>query len=213
MNFQKEYWRRARVVAFWLQLAPFVRMIGLNGSLARGAAKKTSDIDFFIVIKKNRIWTGRMLVSFMVELSGYRRTDKKIAGMICLNRYQTDDYLEIFPHNQYHAWDYCGLMPLVDIANTYQQYLDKNRWTQKLGHPMRENRRMLSPSHFLSFLRNLSEKILGGDLGDWVEKILRRYQRRRILSDKRTMMAPKGKIRISDRELCFHPAKRVDKLS
>lgn len=204
-KFQKEYLRRAKVVAFWLQLAPFVKMVGLNGSLSRGEAKETSDIDFLIITQKNRIWTCRMLVTFITELSGYRRQGEKIAGMVCLNRYQTDDYLTILPKNEYHARVFSQLIPLVDIDDTYEQYIKANTWMEKLNWAVKENRTMILYSRFLSLLRNFQEKCLSGFFGDWLEKVLKYYQKRRILKDKRTMTAVEGRIRVSDKELCFHP--------
>ena len=204
-KFQKEYLRRAKVVAFWLQLAPFVKLVGLNGSLSRGEAKETSDIDFLIIAGKNRIWTCRMFVTFITELSGYRRQGKKIAGMICLNRYQTNDFLNVLPKNEYHARVFSQLIPLVDIHDTYSQYLKKNAWMAKLSWPVKENRTIISHSHLLSLLRNFQERCLRGGFGDWLEKIFKKYQKRRILKDKRTMTAVEGRIRVSDKELCFHP--------
>ena len=204
-KFQKEYLRRAKVVAFWLQLAPFVKMVGLNGSLSRGEAKETSDIDFLIITQKNRIWTCRMFVTLITELSGYRRQGKKVAGMICLNRYQTDDYLTILPKNDYHARVFSQLIPLVDIDDNYNQYLKKNVWTAKLDWPVIENRKMILHSRFLSKLRNFQERYLSGRFGEWLERFLKYYQKKRILKDKRTLTAAEGRIRVSDKELCFHP--------
>ena len=204
-KFQKEYLRRAKVVAFYLQLAPFIKMVGLNGSLSRGEAKKTSDIDFLIIAGKNRIWTCRMFVTLITELSGYRRQGKKVAGMVCLNRYQANDFLTILPKNEYHARVFSQLIPLVDIDSTYNQYLKKNVWMVKLDWPLIENRKMISYSRFLSMLRNFQEKMLSGGFGDWLEKVLKNYQKRRILRDKRTAKASEGRIRVSDKELCFHP--------
>lgn len=204
-KFQKEYLRRAKVVAFYLQLAPFIKMVGLNGSLSRGEAKETSDIDFLIITGKNRIWTCRMFVTFITELSGYRRQGEKIAGMICLNRYQTNDYLTILPKNEYHARVFSQLIPLVDIDDTYEQYIKANTWMEKLNWAVKENRTMILYSRFLSLIRNFQEKCLSGFFGDWLEKVLKYYQKRRILKDKRTMTAVEGRIRVSDKELCFHP--------
>lgn len=210
-DYQSEYKRRAKVVAFYLQLVPFVRMVGLNGSLSRGEAKETSDIDFLIIAKKNRIWTARIFVTLMTELSGYRRQGDREAGMICLNRYQTDDYLTIWPHNEYHARVFSQLIPLADIKNTYSRYLKKNQWMKKLGFPVKENRTMISPSRFLLSLQYLQEKLLCSGFGDALEKVFKKYQEKRIMGDWRTKAASIGRIRISDRELCFHPTKGVDK--
>lgn len=212
-NFQKEYWRRARVVAYYLQLVPFVKMVGLNGSLSRGEAKETSDIDFLIIAKKNRIWTCRMLVTLITELSGYRRQGEKEAGMICLNRYQTNDYLTIWPHNEYHARVFSQLIPLVDIDDTYNRYLKKNQWMKKFGWPLKENQSLISPSRFLLSLQYLQEKLLCSGFGDALEKVFKKYQEKRIMKDRRTQTASKGRIRVSDRELCFHPTKGVDPTS
>ena len=204
-KFQKEYLRRAKVVAFWLQLSPFIRMVGLNGSLSRSEAKETSDIDFLIIAGKNRIWTCRMFATLITELSGYRRQGEKIAGMICLNRYQTNDFLTILPKNKYHARVFSQLIPLINIDETYNQYLKKNAWMAKSSWPLIENRKMISHSWFLSTLRNFQERCLNGIFGDWLEKSFKRYQKKRILRDKRTITAKKGRIRVSDKELCFHP--------
>ncbi|AKM82147.1 TPA: nucleotidyltransferase domain-containing protein [Candidatus Berkelbacteria bacterium] len=205
--FEKEYLRRAKVVAYWLQLAPFVRMVGLNGSLSRGEAKVTSDIDFLIIAQKHRIWICRFFVTLITELSGYRRQGEKVAGMICLNRYQTTDYLDVKPHNEYHARVFSQLIPLTDIDNTYSKYLKKNDWMKKENFPVVENRSLVSESRIMPSIRALGEKILSGSFGDNLEKILGKIQKKRILTDKRTLESPKGRIRVSDKELCFHPIK------
>lgn len=206
-NYEKEYFRRARVVALWLNLVPFIRMVGLNGSLSRGEAKVTSDIDFLIIARKNRIWTCRMLTTFIVELSGYRRQGEKEAGMICLNRYQTDDFLCILPHNAYHARVFSQLIPLLDIDSTYDKYLKENNWMKRLGWPLKENRSEIRFSQILSLFRKIQEKILSGNFGDRLEKVLKKYQKNRIMRDQRTRTASEGRIRVSDKELCFHPRK------
>lgn len=205
--YEKEYLRRARIVSFYLQMVPFVRMIGLNGSLSRGEAKKSSDIDFLIIARKKRIWTCRMFATIITELSGYRRQGEKQAGMICLNRYQTDDFLDIQPHNKYHARVFSQLIPLTDIDGTYDKYLKENNWMKRLGWPLKENRGEIRISQILSLFRKLQERILDSSFGDGLEKVLKKYQKNRIMRDERTMTAPEGRIRVTDKELCFHPTK------
>ncbi len=203
---QQKYFRRARIVAAVLQLAPFVRMAGLNGSLARGEAKETSDIDFLIIAKKGRIWTCRAFVTLIVHLTGLRRYGTKIAGRICLNRYQTEDYLEILPHNEYHAKVFSQLMPLLDNQKTYFQYVEVNRWMKKFGWPVKIFPAP-KPNSIINFYRERVEELLSGNFGKWLEKTLKKYQTSRIKRDIRTSSAPIGRVRISDKELCFHPLK------
>ncbi len=198
----KKYLRRAKIIAKFLQICPFVRAVFLTGSLARGEATEKSDIDFFIVTKKNRIWTARTFVTLLVTLTGYRRHDDKISGRICLNCYQTEDNLGISPHNAFTALDYSEAKPLWEVHGIYKKYLKKNDWIEK-------NFKILEPeikkSKFISFLQKILEKIFDSD---WLENKLKVYQVKRIKRDPRTINSPRGKVFISDKELRFHPLKK-----
>lgn len=199
--------KKALWVAWLLQLAPFVRMIGLNGSMTRGEMRKESDIDFLIIAKQGRIWTTRFFVTILTHLTGHRRYKNKVAGRICLNRYQTDQFLEIKPHDFYHARTFSSLVPLYD-QNLYPKYQKENKWMEGLNFKVQPTFKIkLANSSLLGFLQKIQEMILSGFIGNWLEKNLRSYQRERILRDKRTIEAPKGRIRISDWEICLHPKK------
>jgi len=129
-----KYLRRAKIIASILSFAPYVWMIGLTGSLARGEATEKSDIDFFIVTKTNRLWTGRALVSILTHLSGYRRYDGKIAGRICLNCYQTEDRLIIGPKNIKNAKDYANIKILYQSHGLAKRFIEANRWISDKGY-------------------------------------------------------------------------------
>lgn len=197
------------MIAFILQAVPFVRMVGLNGSLAREEAKKSSDIDFLIITKKGRIWTCRAFVTLMTHLTGQRRYGSKVAGRICLNRYQTDKFLEIKPHNHYHYLVFSNLIPLVDIEGTYLKYFLANRWMKDWARFIKFQDISAGENRIMRFFRKIGENILDKKLGDFLEKQFKNLQRRRILTDIRTLRAPKGRVRISDQELCFHPLKNT----
>jgi len=207
MNLYQKRLKKARKITWFLQLAPFIRMIGLNGSMTRGEIKKESDIDFLVVAKQGRIWTSRFFVTILTHLTGQRRYGNKIAGRICLNRYQTDQFLEIKPHDFYHARTFSSLAPLYD-QNLYPKYQRENKWMEEFGFKVSPGVK-INPVRgpILNFLREIEEAVLSGRLGNWLEKNLRNYQIKRILRDKRTYEAPKGRIRISDWEICLHPKK------
>ena len=44
---------------------PQIRLIGFSGSVAMLNAKKTDDVDVFIITAKNRIWTARFIVNLV----------------------------------------------------------------------------------------------------------------------------------------------------
>lgn len=211
-NFQQKYFFRAKVVATILQMAPYVRMIGLVGSLARGEATKDSDIDFFIVTKKNRLWTGRAFVTVLTHLTGFRRYGPKITGRICLNCYQIEDHLLVGPQNRKNALDYSRLIPLYQADNLYNRFCQANHWIKKYHCRFKGQNQPLSIWHrlisfVLMLIRTFTEFVAELILNDSGERYLRNYQKKRILRDARTKTAPPGAIFISDCELRFHPAK------
>lgn len=207
-KYQKLYFKRAQKVAFWLQIIPYVRAVFLTGSIARGEATKKSDIDFFIVTKNQRIYTCRALVTIAVQMMGIRRYGNKIAGRICLNRYQTENNLEIKPHNRYHQNDYSQAILLLDLANIEIKYRAANQWIGKFNNAeLRIMNSDLRKKNNLSYIQVTLEVILNSKFGDWIEGKLKNYQKKRILFDPRTLSSPRGKIICTDRALCFHPDK------
>jgi len=202
---QKKYLRRAKIIAYLLQLAPFTRMVALTGSLAKGEATEKSDIDFFVVAKKGRIWTCRTFVTMLVSLTGYRRHGNHIAGRICLNCYQTEDNLGIKPRNSYTASDYSKAKPLWETNNIYAKYIKINDWIyKKFKNKIKVDKPEIKISKILSILQKILEKIFDSN---WLERKLKVYQVKRIKSDPRTKNSPKGSIFVSDKELRFHPLK------
>ncbi len=60
-------WKQAFVLSYLLSHFPFVRMISITGSLVFNNLKgKDDDIDFFIIIEKNHLWTVRLFIYTLV---------------------------------------------------------------------------------------------------------------------------------------------------
>ena len=209
-DIQARYFRRAQIIGSLLRLAPFVRMVGINGSLPMGKATKESDIDFFIVTKKKRLWTGRFFAILFVQAIGLRRYGKKIAGRICLNRYQTEDYLIIHPQDKKNAFHHSFMIPLWQADNLYGKFIKANKWFSRYGYKFKNQ--LPDQNLFWNFLDRsvqfIGELIFDFFLGDWGEKKLGQYQKERIRRDPRTKKSPKGSIFVSDKELRFHPPKK-----
>jgi len=205
----KKRWQTAYQVAKWLQLAPFIRMVGVNGSMVTGNLREESDIDFLVITHYGRIWTGRFFVTLITHLMGKRRHGQKVAGRVCLNRYQTDQSLEVLPHDEYHARIFSSLVPILDLGDLYPRYQKANQWMEKLGFLVSNKTpyQPLPPAKFLGSIRRFLEKLLEGKGGDWLEEKLGTWQKNRIQNDIRTLKAPQGRVRVSDKELCFHPLK------
>lgn len=92
---QKELEQKAQRWANKIVKLPFVRIVVLTGSVARNETTEKSDIDFFIQLAPRRLYIGRLIVTLAVHLWGERRTDKNIAGKLCLNWFGTKNYPRI----------------------------------------------------------------------------------------------------------------------
>jgi len=199
---QKRY-RRAVWVANCLRVVPFVRMIGLNGSLMTGQMTADSDIDFYIVTAANRLYLTRWLVTGVVHLTGWRRYGHRVRGRVCLNRFATVEAMNITPHNDYHARVFSQLLPLVSINQTYQGCLQANHWMEQLGQPVKVHRPQRAGFSWRTLGRGMGEWLLAGTLGDMLESWQQSWQQRRIACDPRTQLTS-SLVRVSNKELCFH---------
>lgn len=199
----QRYYRRACFVANLLKFVPFVKMIGLNGSMVRGIFSKKSDIDFLIITEKDRIFTTRLIVSLLVWLMGIKKNDQNSAGRICLNRFATVNQLEIKPHNQYHAWTFSKLIPLFAENNIYDEFINSNQWMVNYGYPISNNKIAIKKTELSSIMKKSIEFILNGRLAEKTEKFLEKKQRQRI--NKRLQTSQRDwNVKVTKDELCFH---------
>jgi predicted nucleotidyltransferase len=60
---------KARKVGALLIKFPYVRGIGISGSLSKNFADENSDIDLFIITKKNKLWIARTLMHIFKKLT------------------------------------------------------------------------------------------------------------------------------------------------
>lgn len=207
-QFQKKYFRRAQVVSTLLMLAPFVRAVFLTGSVGRGEATEKSDIDFFIITKKKRLFAGRFFTTALISMMGLRRCGNKIAGRICLNRYHTDDQLEVHLQRKYEAEDYTRAKLLWGDEQLFCCYIKTNQWVKKFNKEFEKKYQYMQIFYYpLFLLQFVFELIFDVFFNDFGERVLKKYQVKKILANPLTQKAKPGQIFISDRELRFHPKK------
>lgn len=158
----------AEKIAKLLSYFPFVRGIAVSGSLSKNYADENSDIDFFIVTKKNRLWIARTTMHFFKKLSYLFKKEH----LFCMNYYVDEDVLEIQERNIYTAIEIATLLPLRGIA-AFQKFYAANAWSKELlpNHSMRISyvREMKKP-----WIKAIMEAILnpaGSLLDKWLMKM------------------------------------------
>ena len=212
----------AERVAWWLRFVPFVRMIAVTGTLAMKNSEKNSDIDFFVVLEKGRIFTGRLLVTLFVHMLGKRRYGNKIKNRICLNYFITTGSLEIKRQDLFAANEYSFIYPLFacppDYAkhygrgfDTYQQFGKANIELDKKIQAKFRVFGDLKPAKYFVEVKPLQEKmqrffegLINLLWGDRIELWLKKKQIERI---KRNPLTYKkgGYVEYNDDNLVFLP--------
>lgn len=198
---------------------PFLRYVGLNGSLVHGSAKASSDIDLMIVAEPGHIYTVRFFVVSALAIVGVKRTKGHIAGRLCPNYFITTDDLDIKPHNRRVAEAYQYQVALIDSRFMIQEsgmgyyglIMQKNKWMQKYRVLISSEQARLNSSigpvgEPWQTVRLILEIILF-PVADILENILRKLQLVKIKHNPLTKTNT-DKIIATDKELMFHPRKQ-----
>lgn len=198
-------WRKTYLMVWFLQFAPFIRFIGVSGSMSFGIIKNSSDIDLFIIAKNKRIWTCYYFVRLLCRTIGQLRYGKLRSGKMCPNRFVTDKYLIINPQNSYLAKQYCHLMPVFDDGDYYNKFLRANKWIDNYGCDRPKTIINLIHSRSFNILRHIIEMILSKKIGNWLEKIISASQLKRIAKEEPTLNQKNSSVVANNNEIRIHP--------
>lgn len=159
-------WVHARRWGYWLGCLPFVRMVAVTGALAVDNSPPGDDIDFLLVTVPGRVWLARALAIAVVRLARLRGVG------LCPNYVLASTALAQTRRNLYAAHDLQQMVLLVGRA-VYAEMQTANRWSREfLPHargPLRQEPE-LPPRGWGARLQRWGERLLGGRLGDWLER-------------------------------------------
>lgn len=202
-------WRRMVRRAWWLQSVPFIRGMHAGGSLALGNMSKGSDWDIFVVARAGRLYTARAGLLLVAWLMRALRTkhDRSAADKFCFNHYVTTDGLVVRHRSMYVAHGLALLVPIADFWGYLERLWQANQWIGDYR-PLPTNatfvRRSVTPSRMLMVIQWGVEKILLTPFGSFLERVLKKWQQRRIRRTPATYERG-GRVAATDRELEFHP--------
>jgi hypothetical protein len=204
-------WKITRRVVWLLAMLPYVRMIGVTGSLALNNTRRKSDLDLLIIVKRGRIWMARIFVLLVTQLTGRRRKywDREAPDKVCLNHYITDDamMMSLDIHNLYTAMLYNLTVPLMG-RETFQLWRDENgpwmkRWLMYSVTPLLSSRHAIITPMFFVKMKKIVEGFLSEPIGELLERGLEKMQRRVIWRHKQPGWD--RRVNVSNQELAFHP--------
>ncbi len=107
-----------------LGILPFVRMVGLTGSLAVRNCGETGDLDYMVVAAHGRVWTARAFALL------FNRLTKLAGSVICPNLVISERALEWRQKDLYSAHELCQMIPITG-ADVYARLRQINAWTKE----------------------------------------------------------------------------------
>lgn len=105
-----------------LRYFPFVKFVGLSGSLSKGFASQVADIDLFIITQKDRLWICRTLLHLFKKLTFLKGSQH----WYCMNYFIDETAMKIEEQNYFTAIELSTLKPLIDASDYYYKLMNCN---------------------------------------------------------------------------------------
>jgi len=165
--------KKARKISAFLYWFPYVRGIGISGSLSKNFADENTDIDFFIITKTNRLWVARTCMHLFKKLTF-------LAGRqhwFCMNYYVDEYAMQVHEQNIFTATEVITLVP-VHGNGVLTNFFNANNWIRdyfpnqppKTGNPIKPKE---------TFLKRSIEYCLDNNIGDKLDNYLMKLTTRR----------------------------------
>lgn len=165
-----------------LSVFPQVRFVGLSGTMSMMHTDRDDDIDLFVITSKNRLWTGRFLSNGAAFFLGLKRKRlvQQAKDKICLNLFFEESSLCVprFKQNEYIAHEILQVKPLINKSQTYERFLQANKWVFKLFPN--------AQTVFKNYIKPIPKRIRyrKNSLGDVFEQFFKTIQLPRIMKHK-----------------------------
>jgi hypothetical protein len=163
------------------------KMISVCNNVGYNNGTEKSDIDFFIIVDKNRLWWSRLYITIITTLMGVRRHDQKFIDRICLSFYIAKDHLDISdislnPDDVYLIFWFATLAPIYDFK-TYQDFFNSNKWVLNYlpnYYPNFLNNRRRVIDNKSSLAVKAFNSLIFKKFGDIMEKIAKLIQTKKV---------------------------------
>ncbi len=121
----------AAPLVFFLGCLPWVKGVGITGSVAVNNATHSDDVDFLLIVSSGTLWFTRPLVVLFSFLQGKKRSRiGETQKSWCFNLWLEEDRLHI-PKDAwslYTAYEVCQVFWLFDADTVQRSFLESNSW-------------------------------------------------------------------------------------
>ncbi|HEX7903071.1 MAG TPA: hypothetical protein VF487_04250 [Chitinophagaceae bacterium] len=164
---------KAERIGRFLYQFPFVRAVGISGSLSKNFADEKADIDFFIITSANRLWIARTFMHLFKKLT-------YLAGrqhFYCMNYYIDEKAMLLEEKNIFTAIELKTLLP-VSGEKIMQQFFGANKWTDQWL-PLCDFRLQQRKDPSRSWFKQCTEWLLSNRVANQLENYLFKITTRR----------------------------------
>ncbi|MBF6641190.1 nucleotidyltransferase domain-containing protein [Flavobacterium sp. J49] len=150
--------KKARFIAKF----PFVKAVGVSGSLSKGYYDNGSDIDFFVITEPNKLWLCRTFLMLYKKI--FLLNSRKY---FCVNYFVSTSQLEIEEKNRFTATEMKTLIPMQG-KKVFEEFYQKNLWVNDYFNKFSPNLSSV-PNFRKSFVTQSIEFVFGNPIGNLVD--------------------------------------------
>ena len=139
---------------------PFVKAVTISGSLSKNYMDENSDIDYFIITERNRLWLARTLLILYKKL--FLFNSKK---NFCVNYFVSEDQMSIPDRNIFTATEVSYLIPVYNYSE-YLNFMKVNDWNKGFfpNFPLRSESLVVKETY--PKVKSVLEKIFSNSFGE-----------------------------------------------
>ena len=161
-------------IASTLYKFPYVRGVGISGSLSKNFADENADIDYFIITKANRLWIARTLLHLYKKIPFLKNRNRHY----CMNYFVDEAELIIEEKNIFTATELFTLVPMIGNGSLLKLF-EVNSWCNSYF----PNKRLPSVKSSINnrspWCKSLAESALNNKLGEFLDNYFWRLTRKR----------------------------------
>lgn len=192
---------KAIKMAKFISSFPFIRSVSLSGSLSKDFMDEKKDVDYFIIVKPERLWLARTILILYKRI--FLLNSHKY---FCLNYFIDDEHLEIEHKNLFTATELFTLVPVTGIKYI-QRFFEANYWVKEYFHRFPAKDISSAELEHESFLKKTLECLLNNPLGNTLDqlamKLTIRFWKKKYKDDPKDLF--KRSFRLKRHIAKYHP--------
>lgn len=179
--------RIAQKKAKFISKFPFVKAVGVSGSLSKGYYDNGSDIDFFVITEPNKLWLCRTILMLYKKI--FLLNSRQF---FCINYFISMSQMEIEEKNRFTATELKTLIPMQG-KKVFEDFFQNNQWVNDYFNKFNPDLSMV-PNFKKPIATKSVEFVFGNPIGDFIDHSFKKITLRKWKAKFRMMTEEDFKI-------------------